>query len=304
VSDIVSVGHLTIDRIFLPNRSVPFMVLGGSPTYVSLAASCLDARVSVVSKVGGDFPAAYSWWLKEEGIDLSGVVRVENGQTTRFELKYNSDLSERTLRLVSKAPPITVDDMPNSIKAKAIHLAPIVGEITYEVAQKLRTSTEVLSLDPQGLVRNFDENGNITYGVLSDKRVLDLLNIYKSSLVEIEAVTTQPNLKSAIKAVHDRGVKVVIVTLGMKGAALSVEGDFYNIPACKPEKIIDPTGAGDAFIGGFLTEYINGANYLRCACVASAVASLVVEAQGPTFSCDKTKIYQRARALYEKEIKE
>jgi len=194
--------------------------------------------------------------------------------------------------------------LPNSVKAKAVHLAPIAGEITYDLAEKLRSCAEVLSLDPQGLVRSFDENGNVTLGSLADERILKLVNIYKSSLTEIEAVTNQSNLDSAIKAIHSHGVEVVIVTLGMKGAALSVEGKFYNIPACKPQKFVDPTGAGDAFIGGFLTEYINGANYPRCACVGSATASLVVEALGPTFLGDKAEIYRRARELYEKEIKE
>ncbi len=302
--DIVSVGHFSIDSIFLPNRRNPFIVLGGSPTYVSFAARRLDARVSVVSKVGDDFPNAYLWWLKQEGIDITATVKVENALTTRFELKYSDDLSKRTLRLTSRAPAITIEDLPKSLKAKAIHIAPIVGEITHDTVEKLKSCADCLSFDPQGLVRNFNENGNVTLGLLGNERILELVNIYKSSLAEIEAVTNQSDLNSAIKTIHDYGIKIVIVTLGMKGAILSVDGDIHNIPAYKPEKLIDPTGAGDAFIGGFLAEYVNDANYLRCACVGSAVASIVVESLGPTFSGDKAEIYQRARTLYEKEIKE
>ena len=301
--DIVSIGHLSIDSIFLPDRPKPFIVLGGSTAYVSFAARRLNARVSIVSKVGDDFPAAYMWWLRQESVDLSRVIKVKDAQSTRFELKYNTDLSDRILRLKSKAPPITIDDLPNSLKAKAIHIASIADETTYEIAEKLKSCAEVLSLDPQGLVRNFDENGNITLCPIKDNRILDLVDIYKSSLPEIEAVTNQSDLNSAIKTIHDHGVKAVIVTLGMKGAMLSVEGNIYDISACKSNKTVDPTGAGDAFIGGFLVEYINDANYLRCACVGSAVASLVVEAPGLTFSGDKTEIYRRAHALYEKEIK-
>ena len=301
--DIVSVGHFCIDSIFLPSKNTPYAVLGGSPTYVSFAARRLDVRVAVISKIGGDFPAAYLWWLRQEDVDLSGVAKVDSAHTTRFEIKYNSDLSDRTLKLKTRAPPITVDDLPNSLRAKAIHIAPIAGEITSEVVEKLRSYAEVLSLDPQGLVRTFDQNGNVTHGPLKDKCILGLISIYKSSLDEIEIITNQPDLNSAIKAIHDYGVNTVIVTLGMKGTMLSVEGDICNIPAYKT-KVIDPTGAGDAFIGGFLAEYINGENHLRCACVGSATASLVVEAPGPTFFGDKAEIYRRARLLYEKEIKE
>jgi len=304
VFDIVSVGHFCIDSIFLPDRKTPFVVLGGSTTYVSFAARRFEARVAAVSKVGGDFPEAYKWWLGQEGVDLRGLTKVESANTTRFELRYNDDLSERTLLLKSKAPPITVDDLPNPLKATAIHIAPIAGEITYEIVEKLKQCADVLSLDPQGLVRDFDENGNVTECSLADKRILGLVDIYKSSLNEIKAVTELPDLESAIKGVHDCGVKIVIVTQGMKGVALSVEGTRYDIPACASAKVVDPTGAGDAFIGGFLAEYVNGENVLRCVCVGSATASFVVEGIGPTFFGDREQIYQRARELYEKGIKQ
>jgi sugar/nucleoside kinase (ribokinase family) len=98
VFDIISVGHFTVDSILLPDRKNPFIVLGGSAAYVSLTARHLNARVAVVSKVGNDFPEAYRWWLGQEGIDLLNVAKDDNSQTTRFELKYNADLSERSLR--------------------------------------------------------------------------------------------------------------------------------------------------------------------------------------------------------------
>lgn len=302
--DVTVIGHFSIDSIFLPSRRLPFVVLGGSVAYISFAARCLDATVSIISKVGNDFPDAYLWWLEQEGVDLSGVTKVENTETTRFELKYGDDLSNRILQLKSKAPSITVNDLPMFLKAKAIHIAPIAGEITYEVAEKLKDSAEVLSLDPQGLVRNFDENGKVTLGSLTDKRILGLVDIYKSSLNEIKAVTGSSELDAAIRMIHDCGVETVIVTLGINGAVLSVEGVTYTIPACKSEKFVDPTGAGDVFMGAFLAEYVNGENYLRCVCVGSAAASFVVEAPGPTFFGTKEQIYRRARLLYEKEIKE
>lgn len=298
--DIVCVGHFCIDSIILPNRKTPYVILGGSVAYVSLAAKNLGASVSVISKIGIDFPKAYIWWLSQEGIDISRVAEIGEVKTTSFELKYNNDLSERSLRLTNRAKPITVEDLPNSIEAKAIHIAPVANEITYEVAEKLKNCTEFLSLDPQGLVRVFDENGDVSYNALLNKRILELVNIYKSSQEEIEAVTGQKEIKSAIKAVHDFGVETVIVTLGMKGAVLSIEGTFYNIQAYKPNKVVDPTGAGDAFMGGFLAEYVQGEDSRWCACVGSAAASVVVEGVGPTFFADKAEIHRRAHALYEK----
>jgi sugar/nucleoside kinase (ribokinase family) len=180
---------------------------------------------------------------------------------------------------------------------------PISNEISYEVAEKLAKSAEVLSLDPQGLVRVFDENGFVANEPLKDRRILELIDVYKSSQDEIEAATSMTNLKEAIKAVHDFGVETVIVTLGARGAVLSVEGTAYEIPAYTPNKLVDPTGAGDAFIGGFLAEYVRGREILWCGCVGSAAASTVVEGVGPTFLGDRDEIYRRASLLYEKGIK-
>jgi sugar/nucleoside kinase (ribokinase family) len=303
ISDVAVVGHFAIDTIRLPSRSSPFVVLGGSVTYVSFVAKRLDALVSIISKVGEDFPEAYMWWLRQEGIDLSGVIKRKKERTTRFELEYSKDLSNRTLKLESKAAPINLGNLPKSLQAKAVHIAPIAGEISYEVVKKLKGCAEVLSLDPQGLLRRFGKTGKVTSRSSVDKRLFNLINVYKSSLDEISALTGHSDINSAINAIHDFGVETVIVTLGAKGAVLSVEKTVYNIPPCSSRVLVDPTGAGDAFIGGFLTEYIRQKDSLWCACVGSAAASLVIEGIGPTFFGEKEEIYQRARSVYEKEIK-
>jgi len=299
-SDVAVVGHFSVDSILLPSRPHAFMMLGGAVAYVSLVTKRLEGNVSVISRVGGDFPEAYIWWLAQEGIDLSGVIKNEAEATTRFELEYNSDLSNRTLKLKSRAAPIKVDDLPKNLHAKAIHVAPIAGEITVEVAEHLKQCTDVLAFDPQGLLRRFDQSGNVTCCSLMDKSLLDMVNVYKSSSDEISVLTGQSNLKAAMKAVHDHGVETVIVTVGGKGAVLSVEKTVYNIPACQSKALVDPTGAGDAFMGGFIAEYIRAKDSFWCACVGSAAASLIVEGLGPTCLGIKEEIYNRANVIYEK----
>jgi sugar/nucleoside kinase (ribokinase family) len=304
VSDVAVVGHFSVDSILLPSRPHAFMMLGGAVTYVSLVAKRLEANASVISKVGGDFPEAYLWWLREEGIDLSGVVKCEAEQTTRFELEYSIDLAERKLRLKSRTSPITVEDLPKMAHSKALHIAPVAGEINYDVVEYLKKHTGVLSLDPQGLLRAFDEAGNVYCCAPTDRRLLSLVNIYKSSLDEITALTGETEVKPALKAIHDFGVDTVIITMGAKGAVLSVAGSLYNIPACSGNAVVDPTGAGDVFIGAFLTEYTRAKETVWCACVGSAAASLVVESLGATNVGQKEEIYRRAEAIYEKGIKQ
>jgi sugar/nucleoside kinase (ribokinase family) len=299
--DIASAGHFSIDSIFLPNRQTAFTVLGGSVAYVSFAARRLDARVSVISTVGADFPVAYKWWLEQEGVDLSGVRDVQDALTTRFELRYNGDLSNRTLCSKNRMLPIRVQDLPTHLKARIIHLAPIAGEITHEVAEKLRSCTEIMSLDLQGLIRKFDQDGNVTLQQPTDKSILGLIDVFKSTPMEIETLTGLFDLDSAIKAVNNT-VNIVIVTLGAEGALVAVEDTIHRVPAYKPEKFVDPTGAGDAFMGAFLAEYARGEDCAWCSQVGSAAASLVVEGIGPTSFGDKEEIYRRASTLIEKRI--
>jgi len=302
--DVAVIGHLSIDTILLPSRTDPFVVLGGSAAYTSFAAKRLQATVSVISKVGGNFPEAYLWWMRQEGIDVSDVIKQAEDPTTSFELSYNADLSDRLLKLKSKGVPLCLTDLPPGLNAKAIHIAPIANEVPFEVVEHLKKCTKVLSIDPQGLLRSFDEAGNVTENNSLDTRIFSSINIYKSSQNEIYKLTGESELKPAIKAIHDVGVETVIVTMGNKGSVLSVEGSQYNIAACPSKIVVDPTGAGDVFMGGFLTEYLRKKESVWCACVGSAAASTVVEGIGPTCFGKKEEIYQRAKLLYEKELKQ
>ena len=303
IFDVAVAGHFAIDNILLPSRSKPFVVLGGSVTYVSFITKLLGGTVSIISKVGGDFPESYMWLLREEGIDLTGVTKLKRSGTTRFDLKYSKDLSRRSLKLESKAAPIKLSNLPKSLLAKAVHIAPIAGEISYEIVKKLKRFADILSLDPQGLLRRFGKTGRVRLSSSIDKRLFRLINVYKSSFNEIHAITGHSDINLAINAIHDFGVKTVVVTMGAKGAVLSVEKTIFNIPACSSRVVVDPTGAGDVFIGGFLTEYIRQKDAFWCACVGSAAASLVIEGIGPTFFGEKEEIYHRANSIYEKEIK-
>jgi len=298
--DLVTVGHFSIDLINSPKITTPKPTLGGSPTYVSLAARKLDAKVSVISKVGEDFSDRHIAWLNAKGVDLSGLKRVKGASTTRFILKYTN--WKRRLRLRSRAPPILPEDVPISLRAKAIHVAPIANELSGDVVDKLRTLTDTLSLDPQGFVRGFDAKGNVRPKKWDDHQVLEQIDLFKSSSTEIRMVTGLTDLRLAMEKIHDYGAKIVIVTRGMKGSKLLLEGRLYDIPPGKPRVVQDPTGAGDAFIGAFLAEYVHGKDPTWCACVGSASASFVVEGVGPEVFGGKEEIYAGATQILRKSV--
>jgi sugar/nucleoside kinase (ribokinase family) len=302
-SDVCVVGSFSLDSIVIVNHDSPFRTLGGAATYTSFAVKALEKSVSVLSRVGSDFPESYLQLLHNKGIDVSSVKRYSQETTTHFDLRYNVDFSERVLKLTCKGQPISLNDIPASLRVKAIHVAPIADEISYEIIQHLRDCCDIISFDPQGFLRSFDENGNVAPKRHVDLHILDLVNICKLSQDELFVLTGKSEFKEAIKAVHDVGVETVIVTMGANGSLLSVENTCYSVPVCKPTIVVDPTGAGDVFIGAFLAEYLKGRESLWCASVGSAAASFIVENRGSSCMGTTDQIYQRAQNICENKIK-
>ena len=297
--DLVTVGHFSIDFIKTKKDSIGKPSLGGPPTFVSLAAKRLKAKVSVISNVGEDFPEDYVRWLMNEDIDLSMLRRIKGASTTRYELIYD-EMGRRQLILKSRAPPITSSLIPESLSAKVVHISPIAGEVSYEVIDKLRENASFLSLDPQGLLRSFNKDGRVSLGKLRDQRVLRIIDIFKASEEEIKIAIGNLKVDDAIRILRRMGVGIVIVTRGGRGVTLSFNGRIYEVPAAKPRIVVDTTGAGDVFIGAFLAEYIRGKEPLWCSCVGSASASFVIEEPGPRGFGSSSEIYERAECIYER----
>ncbi len=296
--DLVTVGHFAIDTILSPTIRLSRITLGGPPTYVSVAAARIGAKASVISKVGNDFKIGYVEWLQNSGVDLSGLKRIHNASTTRFILEYKK--WHRKLKLEAKAPPILPTDIPNSLRSTIVHVAPIANEVSSKVVKKLRKSAQILSLDPQGFLRSLDQKGKVHLKRWLEPETLAQIDVFKSTLEEIRIMTCIRDLKSALEHIGDYGVRLVIVTRGGKGSTLFFDNHCYVIPTYKPRTIVDPTGAGDVYIGAFLAEYGQGKDAGWCACVGSAAASFLVEGVGNERFGERHEIYERAHKIYEK----
>jgi len=296
--DLVTVGNFTIDLVISRRIANPSPTLGGPPTYVSLSARQLGLKVSVISKVGKDFSKEYFSWLKANDVDLSGLKLAKDASTTSFTLRYIN--GKRKLQSRNRAPPILLEDIPTSLSSKAIHISPVANEVPQEVVHKLRTLTDILSLDPQGFVRKFDKEGNMRLRKWKHSAILKEIDIYKSTLEEIKMITEISDLQISMKKIHDFGSRIVLVTKGAEGLMLLFDEKFYNIPSCKPKVVKDYTGAGDTLIGAFLAEYVKGENPVWCACVGSAAASVKIESIGLILLGGKEEIYKRASRIFKK----
>jgi len=297
--DVTTVGHFSLDHIRLPGRRAARPALGGPPTYVSLAAGKLGAKVSVVSKVGEDFSPRHVEWLKKQGVDLSGLKKVAGARTTSYALNY-SKAGERQLVLRSRGPPIEPEDLDALARAKAIHVAPIANEIAPETLAKLQTLADLVSVDPQGFLRRFREDGTMYLEGMGKPEILRGVDVFKASQHEIEAVTGESRPARAVRKIQQLGVEIVVMTRGPEGSLLYVEGRLYQVPASKPKVVVDTTGSGDVFIGAFLAEYVKGKDPLWCASAGSAMASFVVEKLGPRGFGSSKEVYERAAQVHER----
>lgn len=272
-------GLLIVGSIGLDDIETPFDkiegALGGSTTYISLAASYFTGPVSIVGVVGDDFSKDHIKMLEEHNIDHEGLQIVEGGKTFRYGCRYHYDLNTRdslftNLNVFESFNPIIPD---KDKKASFV----ILGNI----APSLQTSVLDQLEKPKFIVcdtMNFWING-----ALEDlKKVLKRVNVLIINDSEARLLSKEPNLIKAAKIISDMGPKFLIIKKGEHGALLFGENQVFSAPAYPMENIFDPTGAGDAFAGGFTgflhkNMEVSFENLKRAVIYGSIMASFCVE---------------------------
>ncbi len=272
-------GLLIVGSIGLDNIETPFDkiegALGGSTTYISLAASYFTGPVSIVGVVGDDFSQDHIKMLEDHNIDHEGLQIVEGGKTFRYGCRYHYDLNTRDslftdLNVFESFNPIIPD---KDKKASFVILGNIAPSLQTTVLDQLE--------NPKFIVcdtMNFWING-----ALDDlMKVLKRVNVLIINDSEARLLSKEPNLIKAAKIISDMGPKYLIIKKGEHGALLFGENQIFSAPAYPMENIFDPTGAGDAFAGGF-TGYLHKnmelsfENMKRAVIYGSIMASFCVE---------------------------
>ncbi|MCH7774018.1 MAG: sugar kinase [Bacteroidetes bacterium] len=267
------VGSLALDTVITPFDKVED-ALGGSATYISLAASYFSGPVELVGVVGNDFPDEYIRLLEDHSVDLEGLQK-EEGKTFRWGGKYHYDLNVRDtlftdLNVFEKFDPVIPEKFK---KSKYVCLGNIDPTLQLKVLEQM--------IDPQLVVcdtMNYWIEGMKEELLQLLKRV-DVLIINDS---EARLLAQEPNLIKASKMIMDLGPQTLIIKKGEHGAMLFSDETIFSAPAYPMEMIYDPTGAGDSFAGGF-TGYLFktrdlSPNNLKCAVIyGSSMASFCVE---------------------------
>ncbi len=272
-------GLLVIGSIVLDNIETPFSkienALGGSSTYITLAASYFTGPLHLVGVVGDDFPKEYINMLESHGVQLDGLQVVDGGKTFRYGCKYRYDLNVRDtlftdLNVFENFQP----EIPERWKKDSyVILGNIAPTLQSHVLDQLE-GAEFVVCDTM----NFWIEG-MKNDLLKVLKRVDVLIINDS---EARLLANEPNLIKAANMIMKMGPKYLIIKKGEHGALLFGGDTIFSAPAYPLENIFDPTGAGDAFAGGFTgylhkTRDLSFENLKRAVIYGSSMASFCVE---------------------------
>lgn len=268
------VGSVAFDSVETPFDKIE-NALGGSATYISLAASYFTAPVKLVAVVGDDFGNKNIKLLENRNIDLSGLDMIEGEKTFRWGGKYHYDLNVRDtlftdLNVFENFDPVIPEKMRSS---RFLILGNIMPSLQLKVLDQMN-DVKFVVCDTMNLWIN-----NTKEDLLKVLKRIDLLVINDS---EARLLTDEPNLIKAAKKVQEMGPNYLIIKKGEHGALLFGERKIFSAPAYPLEDIFDPTGAGDVFAGGLIgyihkTSDVNFENLKRAVIYGSTMASFCVE---------------------------
>jgi len=256
---ILVVGHVTRD-IFEDRQQ-----LGGSATYAARAAAAFGYRVSLVTAS----PASSLLKPLQDDTHIT-LHRKKCHEFTTFILNYCGD--RRELSLVSRAPDLTPEDIPEAArKIPLAYIAPVIGECGRAVIDSLDGMKIVIGA--QGWLRQVNDRGVIVPYLLPEANILPDVHVIVFSEEDF------PNAE-LIAGRFSRSVEIVALTRGAKGVTLLSKGEKIDLPASRICKEIDPTGAGDVFGVIFGIELYAGKDIVSAARTAMWAAARVVEGPG------------------------
>ncbi|KAB1155888.1 PfkB family carbohydrate kinase [Tenacibaculum aiptasiae] len=300
MSKLLAVGTVAFDAIETPFGKTD-KILGGSGTFVGLAASQFGVKTGVVSVVGGDFPQSYIDMMNSKGINTDGVEIVKEGKTFFWSGKYHNDMNSRDtlvteLNVLEHFQPVVPEDFKDAGIVMLGNLHPLTQA---SVLDQMNERPKLVVLDTMNFWMDI---------ALEDLHtVLKRVDVITINDEEARQLSGEYSLVNAAKKIHEMGPKYVVIKKGEHGALLFNEGKMFFAPALPLAEVFDPTGAGDTFAGGFCgylakTEDISFQNMKNAIIYGSNLASFCVEKFGTQRMEELTKEEVQTRLQSFKEL--
>lgn len=277
---ILCVGSVALDSVETPFGSAD-RVLGGSAVFFTAAATLFNP-VQVVGVVGDDYPLDDLDFLAARGADLTGIERA-SGDSFFWAGRYHLDLSTRdTLETRLGVFADFQPKIPEPFRhARLVFLGNIDPTLQSDVLDQVE-SPEVVACDTMNYWIDGSRDALL--------ELLERVNILLVNDEEVRQLAEQTSLLKAARWVQERGPELVVVKKGEHGAVLFADDWIFFVPGFPLENVLDPTGAGDAFAGGFMghlarARSLSAVELRRAMVYGSAVGSFACEA----FSVDRLK---------------
>jgi len=272
---VLIVGSTALDSIKTPKAENP-RLLGGSASHAAVAASFFSP-VKLVGVVGDDFPKAYLQLYRRHGIDLEGL-QIKPGKTFHWSGAYEMNLNNRRTLLTELGVFETFTPTLPAAHQRTpfVLLANIAPSLQHHVLDQSRGAKFVVA-DTMDLWLNIALNDLL--------QLLKRIDGFVLNDSEAHQLTKEDNVFAALKKIHRLGPKYVIIKKGSHGSILSGPRGFFLCPAYPLHQVVDPTGAGDSFVGGMM-GYLAAArgsideNIRRAMICGSVVASFCCEGFG------------------------
>jgi len=290
---VLIVGSIALDLIETPYARKE-NVIGGSTTYALVAASKM-APVSIVGVIGDDFPKKGMALYEKYAHNLNDL-KIVSGTTFQWGGKYHENWDDRDtlyteLGVFESFNPILSSSNQNR---SHIFLANIHPDLQQSVIDQNKNPDALIVVDTMNLWINTALDG--LKNVLSNSHIL-LINESEATLL-----TGQNTIASCARALQDEGPQTVVIKKGSRGAVLFSEKVQITIDAYPIKQVLDPTGAGDTFGGGFISCLANGGTMDEALINASVLASFCVEGFGTDaiIEADKKEIIGRRTYLQDR----
>jgi len=291
---VLIVGSTALDSIKTPKTENP-RLLGGSASHAAVAASFFSP-VKLIGVVGEDFPRRYLRLYKRHGINLEGL-QVRPGNTFHWSGEYEANMNNRRTLLTELGVFETfTPTLPTAHRETPfVLLANIAPSLQHHVLDQMRRPRFVVA-DTMDLWLNIALEELL--------RLLKRIDGFVLNDSEAQQLTKEANVFTALCKLHKLGPKYVIIKKGSHGSILSGPKGIFICPAYPLPRVMDPTGAGDSFVGGMM-GYLAGARgsidtHIRRAMIyGSVVASFCCEGFGlkRTTKLKRAQIEQRMKEL-------
>ena len=265
--DVLALGELLID--FTPVGRTPAggalfeQNPGGAPANVLVALSRLGGRGAFIGKVGADqFGKFLKDVLETHGINVQGLRFTPDASTT-LAFVHLDEKGERSFSFCRKPGAdilLEASDIDLALvnQCRIFHFGSLsltdepAKTATMHAVRHAKAAGKVISYDPNWRPPLWRDDAAAKEGMTSGLAFADIL---KASDSELEILTGERDVRRAVDHLFDRGIKIVLATLGSDGCYFRCRDGAGHVP-CFPVKVVDATGAGDAFLGGFLSQFL------------------------------------------------